>query len=161
MDQSHKMILVTSVFKRAPSRRSTTAASSSAPARSFAAWGAGRPAGCTRSRAPRGGRGSEWSRRCPAPAPRRGPRRGGPPESSSSSRFRRPMYFRLSIESSSNIKSRPITHALVFPPFHLARDLQRGPAGYRVRFFGKYSRSCELCFGSRYIGRLAGSWSKF
>ena len=39
-------------------------------------------------------------------------------------------------------------------------DLQRDPAGYRVRFFGKYSRSCELCFGSRYIGWLAGWWSK-
>ena len=36
-------------------------------------------------------------------------------------------------------------------------SLQCDPAGYRVRFFGKYSRSCELCFGSRYIGRLAGS----
>ena len=27
----------------------------------------------------------------------------------------------------------------------------------RERFFGKYSMSYELCFGSRYIGRLAGS----
>ena len=24
-----------------------------------------------------------------------------------------------------------------------------GPSAYRVRFFGKYSRSCEPCFGSR------------
>ena len=27
----------------------------------------------------------------------------------------------------------------------------------RERFFGKYSMSTELCFGSRYIGWLAGS----
>ena len=24
-----------------------------------------------------------------------------------------------------------------------------GPAGYREIFFGKYSRNCEFCFGSR------------
>ena len=30
-------------------------------------------------------------------------------------------------------------------------------AAYRVIFFGKYSMSSEPCFGSRYIGQLAGS----
>ena len=39
----------------------------------------------------------------------------------------------------------------------LPRVVLGGPAAYRGRFFGKYSRTSELCFGSRYHGRVAGS----
>ena len=35
-------------------------------------------------------------------------------------------------------------------------NLHRDPSGCRERFFGKYSSSSELCFGSRQLGRPAG-----
>ena len=35
--------------------------------------------------------------------------------------------------------------------------LRGGLAGYRERFFGKYSKGIEPCYGSRHISQLAGS----
>ena len=41
--------------------------------------------------------------------------------------------------------------------FSPTRHVHRDPSSCRERFFGKYSSSSELCFGSRQLGRLAGS----
>ena len=46
--------------------------------------------------------------------------------------------------------------SVVFIPPSVSLVLLGGPAGYE-RFFRKYSRSSQPCFGSKKLGRLAGS----